>query len=91
MIGFILSDPRPGVEGSETFFTEIYFGNFYKSVSGFSYQEDSRKIVGYVMGRYEVQAELVGLELGAKYKIEARMKVDMDNHVEYEASSSLFR
>ena len=89
--GFVLSDPRPGVEGSETFLTEMYFGDFHGSASGFSYRESSKKIEGHVMGRFEVQVEVSGLKIGSNYKIEAQMKVDMDNHVEYNATSSLFR
>ena len=89
--GFVLSAPRPGIEEWDTFFTEVYFGDFQKSADGFSYRESTKKIEGHIMGRYEVTSEWMGLKIGSKYKIEARMKVDMDNHVEYKASSSLFK
>lgn len=88
--GFVLKNPYPGIEEHYTFFTQNYFGSFYPSADGFSYQESSKKIVGHIMGRYTVEADFEGIKAGTNFKIEAKMEIDMDNNVMYKASSSFF-
>lgn len=88
--GFILKNPYPGIEEHYTFFTQNYFGSFYPSADGFSYQESSKKIVGHIMGRYTIEVDFSGIKAGTNFKIEAKMEVDMDNNVTYKASSSIF-
>ena len=88
--GFVLKNPYPGIEEHYTFFTQNYFGSFYPSADGFSYQESSKKIVGHIMGRYTVEADFAGIKAGTNFKIEAKMEIDMDNNVMYKASSSFF-
>lgn len=88
--GFVLKNPYPGIEEHYTFFTQNYFGVFYPSANGFSYQESSKKIAGHIMGRYTIEVDFSGIKTGTNFRIEAKMEVDMDNNVTYRASSSLF-
>lgn len=88
--GYILKNPYPGIEEYCTFFTQNYFGTFYPSANGFSYQDSSKKIVGHIMGRYIIELDIAGIKMCTNFEIEAKMEVDMDNNVTYKASSSIF-
>lgn len=87
--GYILENPFPGVENSNTFLSAVYFGNYNQSAAGFDYNQLTKKIEGYSIGYVEIKVEYMGLVVGTKYALRAHMTVTENNEVTYQATSSL--
>lgn len=87
--GYILENPFPGVENSNTFLSTVYFGNYKESATGFDYNQLTKKIEGYSIGYVEIKVEYMGLVVGTKYALQAHMTITENNEVTYQATSSL--